>query len=314
MSDDLSNLPFSDDADHTPEPAPLPPPAPAPSRVGQRIAEASWISCGVAIILSLVISALHLKSRSAALILNYITIALMVLGLVLSVTALLGMRRWGKGDMVRPALSGLILSLALLSFPIRAMISTHRNAANEQAQRAKERTEQMQRFEQAQRDAFLDAGWFVVQPVNLVVVTLTSISRDNALSVGMLESVDADASLMLVLARNIGQDTATVDITGAVATMEDGSQVLAMDVLPLFKNARRDRDDLLRAYSPPLMLPPSTGGMTFMFFPHATNWQRVRNIALKVNGESQVIVGQYYSREEKQRFIPTASEPASAAP
>ena len=311
MSDDPSPIPPVNSPEPSIEPrdnavAPLP----VRTRNGQRIAEASWIFCGLAIILTLISNAVQPQSRTTATVFGATMLVLLVLGLLLALIALAGMRKWRNPDILRPAGVGLILSLCLLGLTARAMIVARRQQDD---QRSKAIAEQ-QRMNDATREALLDSGWLAIIRDDSLIVMLTSMPNHSPLCAGLLEKLNTDASVILVNAENHGKESRTIDPRDAVITLTNGSQITALDFQALLKNARSDRDALQRAYSPPLTIGAEARASALMLFPANVDWANVRTLTCRVNGQSQVIVGQYVTKEQKSQMLTPPRPPATQAP
>ncbi len=308
MSEDPSDIPPSFDSDPAASDRKAPePPAPPGRNLGQRIARASWWVCFLAILINFVAGMFRESHAALASNIGGVSLVMVAIGLILAVIALLGVAKWGRDDVVRPALVGLVLSLAMIGLTAKAMIESRRAARERESQAAQAR----EQFEHQRREAFLASGWLGMQQAGKVLLTLTSIPMENPLFSNMLSDLKTDATIALLGVQNFGEQETVVDSAGAAITLQDGTQQPLLDAVPILKAAEHNREQLMRAYSPPLRIPATAAGSTLLFLPSALDWHAVRGITLTVDAAPHTIRGQYLTKEDKLSLLRVATQPAS---
>lgn len=285
--------------------------APAPMTPAERAARMSWRLPFLAIIIGLLTTPWRENSRGVAIATSIASVVLIAGGLILAIVALLGTRKWGRRNVLMPALVGLGVS----SYLIFNMVSGYQQLRKLAEMQREQAARDIALAQQQGREAALDAGWmgiFAAPEFQLAALTIPS---NSAHAQGMLKALGKPVEIVIFNIHNRGSQTLEVDPRGGEFLLRDAKEPAPLpDIEQVLLTATGDPKPLLAIYGPPLRVDPGQTVSRLLFLPEGTDPQKLVGIKLKANGQDIVIPGRYLTREEKAMLAQAVNAAPSTAP
>jgi hypothetical protein len=300
------DAPQSDGADSVVRPAGIPPLTRA-----ERLARLAWGLPFLAIVIGLLTKSLRENSQWIAVATSVVSLVLIGGGLLLSIAALLGMRKWGGRNVLVPALVGLGVS----GYLIVATISGYVQLRNFNAQQREQAARDIALAQQQGREAALDAGWMGLYGTPEFQLAAWTIPSSSAHAQGMLKALGKPVEIVIFNIHNQGSQVLEVDPRGGEFLLRDAKEPAPLpDIEQVLSTASEDPKPLLAVYGPPLRVDSGQTVSRLLFLPEGTDPQKLVAIRLKANGQDVVIPGRYLTREEKAVLAQAAANATATAP
>ena len=322
MSDEPTFPPDYNAGPSTPPPIPAGPlqyarPMPPQIQSGkpnffQQAAKASWIAPVIAISLNVCATStrhdpsLGNSDKYVKLTLGFVNAGLIVLGFAFGITALCGIRRYGKYKILVPAIVGVCLngfSLAAIGVFLTFLVSARRPVA---ARSAAMPTRAPVTAQEAQDSLAKAPGWVGITTRSGAVIVVASVGSDTPLGKEISDLFGTDRRVMDIVVNNAG-GTETVAISSAdfSVVLKDGSTHAALSPQAVFNSARFDATTLKTEYPPAASVPARSSGESSVaaFLPASVDPAQIDYAIIIVNGKSLKVPGKFQTAEEKAANI-----------
>ena len=257
-------------------------------------AKAAWVAPLVALLLGCLT---RNTDHSVSVAIGFVNIALIVGGFALAIVAFCGIKRYGPGGLLAPAIAGLCINLLFIVSMGYFLYFTRSKAVARVAAARALATRAWIPFSSPQ-SSLRQTGWLGVVVNKDVLVSLVSMQDGHADTRAMRSGLKNDASIIIVAIDNRkGETTASLDTRNAQLVFSDGRKVAALDPLTIAYPAD------LPSLTPPFQVAP--GGIVegkMLFIPPDLDLTKLESVTLTLSGQQIEVPGHIYTAAEKTRL------------
>jgi hypothetical protein len=262
-------------------------------------AKAAWVAPLIALLLGCLSSTTREANPTMGLVIGIVNGLLIIAGFAMAIVAFFGVKRYGTGGIMAPAIVGLIINMIFIGaagmffFSVRRAVATRTTAAQALAARP------MTPFSSPQ-SALRQTGWFgaAIQPGE-VTITLASMQDGHADTRALRAALRSDASLIIIAIDNRkGATPAILDTRNAQLVFADGRNVTALDPAAVAQPAD------VASLAPPFRV--EAGGLVegkILFIPPDLDLTKLQLIRLTLSGAQIEVPGRIFTADEKTRLV-----------